>query len=104
MSRYKKDLVAFIAENVNRNILRVLLTEDPMIAADLGRALKASTGIKFKSTSSLAETLQRLVERGFVKRIGDIYHATKLGRKRWVTIFLNTLLDEKIDRGKPIRE
>jgi len=95
--------MAVIAERANRNILRILFTFGPLRGAEIGKRLEEIARIRYKSTSSLTETLQRLGERGLIERENSLYFLSKLAREKWIIKFLNLLVKEKIDRGNVIR-
>ncbi len=97
MARYKKDIVAVVAERTNRNILRILSKSEPLRAVDIGNQLQALTGIRFKSTSTLTETLQRLESCGLIERKEHLYALTKKGKARWIVKLLDVLVKERID-------
>ena len=99
MPRYPKDLVELVAERTHRYILRILHNREGINSAEIGRELVRLTGLRFKSTSSLTEALQRLIKANLILKQDAKYYLTKKSRERWVIRFLNLLIKEKVDRG-----
>jgi len=103
MAREVKDFVATVAEKTNREILRVLYIYGDLRGADIGKKLEETARIRFKSTSTIAETMARLQEKDLIQRKDSLYSLTEKAKAKWIVKFLNLLVKEKIDRGIPIR-
>lgn len=102
MVREEKDLAATVAEKTNRNVIRILHIHGQLTGAEIGRKLEDVSKIRFKSTSTVSETLARLQDKGLVERKDSKYSLTDKSRSKWVVHFLNILVKEKIDRGNII--
>ncbi len=99
MSRYPKDIVELVAERTHRHILRILFHKEGLNSAEIGRELTKLTSIKFKSTSSITEALQRLMKNGLIDKRETGYYLTRKSKERWIISFLNSLVKEKVDKG-----
>ena len=103
MVREEKDIVATVAEKTNRNVLRILHTHGTLTGAEIGRKLQEASKIRFKSTSTISETMARLQRKALVERKDSRYSLTDKSRAKWVVQFLNLLVKEKIDKGEIIK-
>jgi len=104
MTREAKDFVATIAERTNRYIIRILHAYGELTGAEIGKKLEEIAKIRFKSTSTITETMVRMQAKGLVQRRGSLYSLTDRAKAKWVIDFLNLLIREKIDRGSIIKK
>jgi len=103
MAREAKDFVATVAERTNRHVIRILHIYGELTGAAIGKKLEEMAKIRFKSTSTIAETMARLQEKGLVQRKNSLYSLTEKTKTKWIVKFLNLLVEEKIDKGNKIR-
>jgi len=103
MTREAKDLVSTISEKTNRHIIRILHCSGPLRGSEIEKRLKETAKIRFKSTSTISETMARLQEKNLVQRKDSLYFLADKTKVKWVVKFLNLLVEEKIDRGEIIK-
>jgi Mn-dependent DtxR family transcriptional regulator len=103
MTREAKDTVATIAERTNRHLIRILHLYGELNGAGIEKKLEETAKIRFKSTSTITETMGRLQSKGLVKRKDSSYSLTDKSKAKWVVKFLNILVEEKIDEGRIIK-
>lgn len=103
MSRYPKDIVELVAEKTHRHILRILFHNEGVTSAEMGRELVKLTGLRFKSTSSLTEALQRLMKSDLIHKRDTNYYLTRKSKEKWIIDLLNILVKERVDKGNLIK-
>ena len=103
MTRESKDLPATVAERTNRHVIRILYHHGELSGAVIGKKLEEIARIRFKSTSTVAETMARLQAKGLVQREGSLYSLTEKSKAKWIIKFLNLLVQENVDRGGIIK-